>query len=42
MDLPEKVTSLGSSIYGGKDLDGNHYPDVIFGAYLSAQAVMFR
>lgn len=42
IDLGEDVSAFGSSIYGGKDMDKNLYPDIIAGAYLSSQAFMIR
>lgn len=43
--LPGPRTSLstfGFAITGGLDLDGNEYPDMAVGAYLSSKAFFFR
>lgn len=36
------VATFGFSISGGLDLDGNDYPDMLVGAYLSDSAFFFR
>ncbi|KAJ3657596.1 hypothetical protein Zmor_009384 [Zophobas morio] len=36
------LTTFGFSITGGLDLDGNQYPDMAVGAYLSNKAFFFR
>lgn len=38
----DSIKGLGFSIKGGKDMDGNGYPDVVAGAYLSDQAIVIR
>ena len=40
LELP--VRTFGWSVSGGIDLDGNHYPDLVVGAYESNTAVYFR
>ncbi|XP_015435219.1 PREDICTED: LOW QUALITY PROTEIN: integrin alpha-PS2-like [Dufourea novaeangliae] len=40
LDVP--VETFGFSVGGGLDLDGNHYPDLMVGAYESGTAVFFR
>lgn len=40
LDVP--VDTFGFSVAGGLDLDGNHYPDMVVGAYESSTAVFFR
>lgn len=42
IDIDESISAFGCSIYGDTDMDGNLYPDIIVGAYLSAHAVMIR
>lgn len=41
-NLEEPVQTFGFSVAGGLDLDGNHYPDLVVGAYESASAMLFR
>lgn len=36
------ISTFGFSVSGGLDLDGNDYPDMIVGAYLSDAAYFFR
>lgn len=36
------ISTFGFSVSGGLDLDGNDYPDMIVGAYLSDAAFFFR
>nr|CAB3257139.1 integrin alpha-8 [Phallusia mammillata] len=38
----QKIRGLGYSMKGGKDLDGNQYPDVVIGSYLSDKVVVMR
>lgn len=40
LDVP--VDTFGFSVAGGLDLDGNHYPDLVVGAYESGAAMLFR
>ncbi|XP_033331338.2 integrin subunit alpha inflated isoform X1 [Megalopta genalis] len=40
--LPVDMQTFGFSVAGGLDLDGNHYPDLVVGAYESSTAVFFR
>lgn len=40
LDVP--IDTFGFSVAGGLDLDGNHYPDMVVGAYESSTAVFFR
>nr|XP_031836147.1 integrin alpha-PS2 isoform X2 [Nomia melanderi] len=42
LKLPAHLKTFGFSVSGGLDLDGNHYPDLIVGAYESSTAVFFR
>lgn len=37
--VPKKITSFGSSLSGGIDLDNNSYPDLLIGAYSSSAVV---
>lgn len=37
--IPEPITTFGSSLSGGIDLDGNTYPDLVIGAYQSSAVV---
>ncbi|XP_063611823.1 integrin alpha-5-like, partial [Penaeus indicus] len=39
---PPNVTGFGFSLAGGRDIDGNGYPDVLVGAPLSDSAVTFK
>lgn len=41
-NLEVPVQTFGFSVAGGLDLDGNHYPDLVVGAYESAAAMLFR
>lgn len=41
-NLEVPVRTFGFSVAGGLDLDGNHYPDLVVGAYESAAAMLFR
>ncbi|XP_066582926.1 integrin alpha-PS2 isoform X2 [Prorops nasuta] len=41
-DLDNPVETFGFSVAGGLDLDGNHYPDLVVGAYESSAAMFFR
>lgn len=41
-ELPYTVSTFGFSLSGGKDLDGNQYPDLIVGAYESDAVAYFR
>lgn len=36
------VNTFGFSVTGGLDMDGNDYPDMAVGAYLSSSAFFFR
>lgn len=36
------IQTFGFSVSGGLDLDGNDYPDMVVGAYLSDSAFFFR
>ena len=40
--LPYGLTTFGSSLSGGQDMDGNGYPDLMVGAYDSSAAFLFR
>ncbi|XP_076285234.1 integrin subunit alpha inflated isoform X2 [Lasioglossum baleicum] len=42
LKLPMNLQTFGFSVAGGLDLDGNHYPDLVVGAYESGTAVFFR
>ncbi|CAK8684731.1 unnamed protein product [Clavelina lepadiformis] len=41
-DPTQHIRGLGYSMKGGKDMDGNGYPDIVVGAYLSDQAIVIR
>ena len=41
-DVDTRLQTFGWSLSGGMDLDGNEYPDVLVGAYESANAVYMR
>ncbi|ODM94960.1 Integrin alpha-PS2 [Orchesella cincta] len=41
-ELSHTVSTFGFSLSGGKDLDGNQYPDLIVGAYESDVVAYFR
>ncbi|XP_076169031.1 integrin subunit alpha inflated [Ptiloglossa arizonensis] len=41
-NLEVPVRTFGFSVAGGLDLDGNHYPDLVVGAYESGTAIFFR
>lgn len=41
-DVEPEMQTFGFSLAGGKDIDGNEYPDIYVGAYEAAKAVMFR
>ncbi|CAK9819948.1 Integrin alpha-PS2 [Anthophora quadrimaculata] len=41
-NLAVPVNTFGFSVGGGLDLDGNHYPDLVVGAYESSTAMFFR
>lgn len=36
------LSTFGFSVAGGLDMDGNDYPDMVVGAYLSDAAYFFR
>ncbi|XP_046740441.1 integrin alpha-PS2-like isoform X2 [Diprion similis] len=40
--MERPVSTFGFSIAGGKDLDKNHYPDIVVGAYESSSVAFFR
>ena len=40
--MDPRLQTFGWSVSGGMDLDGNNYPDVLVGAYESANAVYLR
>lgn len=40
--MPYTVSTFGFALSGGKDLDGNQYPDLIVGAYESDVVAYFR
>ena len=40
--LERGLRSFGHSVHGGRDLDGNQYPDLVVGAHDSNAAVYFR
>jgi len=40
--LSQSVSTFGFSLSGGKDLDGNQYPDLLVGAYDSDMVAYFR
>ncbi|XP_047481338.1 integrin alpha-5-like [Penaeus chinensis] len=42
LHAPPNVTGFGFSLAGGRDIDGNGYPDVLVGAPLSDSAVTFK
>lgn len=37
-----ELSTFGFSVSGGLDMDGNDYPDMVVGAYLSDAAYFFR
>lgn len=41
-DLPDSVTSFGSSISTGRDMDNNNYEDILIGAPLSDKAFLYH
>ena len=41
-DVDSRLRTFGWSVSGGMDLDENNYPDVLVGAYESANAVYLR
>jgi integrin alpha 7 len=41
-EVPNSLTTFGSSLSGGKDMDGNGYPDLVVGAYQSNRIFVFR
>lgn len=40
--LPYPVQTFGFSLSGGKDMDGNGYPDLVVGAYDSDVIAYYR
>lgn len=42
LSISRPIETFGFSITGGMDLDGNDYPDMAVGSYLSDVAFFFR
>ncbi|XP_070566086.1 integrin alpha-8-like [Ptychodera flava] len=41
-DISHDLKTFGFSLSGGLDMDDNHYPDILIGAYESDQAVLLK